>query len=469
MNFSIKRSIYESLPVPIKRLFGLIPFPWLAGSAYRVVYERGLWLDRAAYQDLRRYQEWQLGKVLRFAVDRVPVYRPLRSVVDRHRPFEALKAFPFLTKNDIQADQQGYLPRDLEKIPHYETTTGGTSGNKLKIYLDTDSQSVEMGFMHRQWKRVGYSPRHRKATFRGVSFPCLKPGVFWRHNPIYNELQFSPFHMSESNLGAYVRQIIRFKPSYYHGYPSALDVLAEFVLKHNLMAEIPRVKAALLCSEEVFREQRERIELAFHTRVFSWYGHSERVVLAGECELNSTYHHFPDYGFLEIVDNGGQLCEKEGDRGEIVGTGFYNRCMPLIRYRTGDYATRLSSGCDCGRAWDRFANVESRWEQKQLVGRSGLKIPIKRYSGSALKRYAGIFERVIRCQYYQDSPGVCTLNVVAAPDFTEQDRLLIEKAYNSLGADDIRFIIRIVDNIPLTERGKLKLLDSRLDNQLIGD
>ena len=104
MGFDFKRKFYESLPLPIKRSICLIPFAWLAGKAYREVYGRGAWFDRATREDLRKYQERQLGEVLRFAVDQVPAYQPLRIVVDRHTPFEAIKAFPFLDKDTVQAD-----------------------------------------------------------------------------------------------------------------------------------------------------------------------------------------------------------------------------------------------------------------------------------------------------------------------------------------------------------------------------
>lgn len=460
MAFELKRALYETLPVPIKRSVCILPFSWLAGKAYRVTFGRGQWFDRASHEEVRRYQEQELGKVLRFAVQQVPAYGSLRSIVERLAPFEALNAFPLLDKDTVQANQKDYLPRDFEKIPHYETSTGGTSGNQLKIYLDDNAQSVEIGFMHRQWQRVGYTPRHRKATFRGVSFPDLKPGIFWRHNPIYNELQFSPFHMSESNLGAYIDQIIRFSPSYFHGYPSAIDALAEYVLRHGIVNRVPRIKAVLLGSEGAFEGQRERIETAFGTRVYSWYGHSERVVLAGECEKNATYHHFPDYGILEIIDDVGNPCVREGERGEIVGTGLYNRCMPLIRYRTGDYATRLESRCACGRCWDRFTDVEGRWKQDMVIGRSGTRISI-----AALNMHGPLFERVVRYQYYQDRKGFCVLKVMTAPGFTEKNRMEIEKAYTGKVGDEVQFTVQEVDDIPLTARGKLKLLDSRLNFQ----
>ena len=458
MNFHSRRKIYETLPVPIKRTICAIPFSWLAGKAYRATLSRLLWFDQASFEELRQYQEKELSKMLRFAVEQVPAYRHLRSVVDRHSPFEALQAFPLLDKDTVQDNQYVYLPRDFEIIPHYKTTTGGTSGNQLKIYLDDNSQSVEMGFIHRQWQRVGYNPRQRKATFRGVSFPKLKPGVFWQHNPIYNELQFSPFHMSETNLGAYVEEIINFEPSYFEAYPSALDILAEYVMRHKLTKKMPRVKAALLGSEEITIEQRTRIEHAFQTRVHSWYGHSERVVLAGECEKDSAYHHFPDYGILEIIDEQGNVCDKEGDRGEIVGTGLYNRCMPLIRYRTGDYATRLVSKCACGRAWDRFTDVEGHWKQDMVIGKSGTRISL-----AALNMHGPLFEKVKRFQYFQETAGICVLKIMTAPGFNEKDKMSIEIAYNKKVGEEVQFLVQVVEDIPLTPRGKLKMLDSHIN------
>jgi len=459
MVLSTKRRIYESVPVAIKRAVRLIPFSWWAGKAYRETLARGPWLDQASEEELRLYQEHQLGETLRFAVHQIPAYRHLRSSVERHTPFEALKAFPLLDKNTVQVRQQDYLARDLEKMPHYQTTTGGTSGNQLSVYLDDRSQSKEMAFIHRFMKRMGYTLRQRKATFRGVAFPHLKPGVFWQLNPVHNELRFSPFHMSTGNLEAYLKKLIRYSPQYLHGYPSAVDILAEYVIHNGLVGRLPEIKAAFLTSEECTTVQRKRIEQAFRTRVFSWYGHTERVVFAGECEKNSTYHHFPDYGILEIIDDNAGSCKTEGERGELVGTGLNNFCMPLIRYRTGDYATRLDSKCECGRRWDRFADVEAIWKQDMVLGRTGARI-----SMAALNMHGPLFKRVVRYQYYQDRRGACVLKVMVLPEFTEQDRDTIEAAYNAKAGDEVRFTVRIAEEIPLTARGKLRLLDSRLTN-----
>jgi len=71
MAFELKRNIYESLPVLVKRSVRLIPSFWLAGKAYRYTYRRGDWLDRESREELRCYMERKLGNILRFAVDQV--------------------------------------------------------------------------------------------------------------------------------------------------------------------------------------------------------------------------------------------------------------------------------------------------------------------------------------------------------------------------------------------------------------
>jgi phenylacetate-CoA ligase len=156
------------MPLPLRKLVCSVPFSWLAGKKYREVFNRGPWLDRASREDILAYQEKALGKLLSHATREVPAYRSLKGVVERFKPLEALSAFPLLDKDDIQADVERYLPLGFDRMPHYETTTGGTSGNQLRLFLDDQSQAMELGYMHRQWSVWGMNQRRAK-LFLGVS------------------------------------------------------------------------------------------------------------------------------------------------------------------------------------------------------------------------------------------------------------------------------------------------------------
>jgi phenylacetate-CoA ligase len=185
----------------------------------------------------------------------------------------------------------------------------------------------------------------------------------------------------------------------------------------------------------------------------TWYGHSERVILGGECEYTSAYHHFPDYGVLEIINDQGEAAAAEGECGELVGTGLLNRALPLIRYRTGDRARKLDSACQCGRHFDRFDSVEGRWGQEYLVGKNGSRISL-----AALNMHGDMFANVVRYQYYQSSPGSMVIRLLVAQDFTPEEARSIELAYARKACGELTVSAQVVPDLPLTGRGKLRRL-----------
>jgi phenylacetate-CoA ligase len=73
--------------------------------------------------------------------------------------------------------------------------------------------------------------------------------------------------------------------------------------------------------------------------------------------------------------------------------------------------------------------------------------------------HGDVFEHVARYQYYQGEPGRCVLRVMAAPGFSEADEAAILAAYRAKVGDELDMSLEIVDDIPLTERGKLKQLE----------
>lgn len=450
--FQLKRRLYENAPLPIKMGIGSIPFAWLAGRSYRETWKRTGNLEFETTAQLNRLRKQLLRSLLEYACEFVPAYRRYRSCVERYEPEEALIEFPILDKQTLKANFKNYISTAASVFRCWESSTGGTSGDQLTFLLDDGAQSREMAFMHRLWSRVGYTPRHRKATFRGVSFSKLSEEKYWQLNPIYNECQFSPFHLSDSALPKYISQLRSYRPGFLHGYPSAISEIARYCLWNETRLDDIGLRALLLGSESSYPEQREQMADAFGARPFSWYGHSERIILAGECEHSNAYHHFPDYGFLEILDGQGRAVQ-EGETGEIVGTGFWNRVMPLIRYQIGDRARKLPRSCSCGRSFERFDNVEGRWEQEYIVGKNGARISI-----AALNMHGPLFQNVTRYQYFQNEPGLLQLRLMANERFDADDERALLEAFQLRVRNELEVHAKIVDEIPLTSRGKLRRL-----------
>jgi phenylacetate-CoA ligase len=439
------RALYDGAPVWVRRTARVVPFGWRVGPVYRSTLRFLLESDRWPAEALAAHQDERLGALLEGAIRRVPAYeryRPLLGRPVRH----IFKDIEPVSKQDIQADPGRYLDPTMPASALYETSTGGTSGQPLRILLDKRGFQIEWAFMVAQWMRAGYRPGMRKATFRGVSFPG---GQLWQENPVYDELQFSPFTMSEANLPRYAARLAAYAPDFLYGYPSALSLLARYYEAHPVPSP-PPVRALLCGSENVREGQREYLERVFKARFYSWYGMSEKVILAGECESSPLYHAFPQYGITEVLDGRGELSDAPGAEGELVGTGFVNTAMPFIRYRLGDHARIEGLGCArCGRAHLLLGPVRGRWVQEMVVGRTGAKISL-----TALNMHGKVFEGVRRFQFHQKVPGRVTLRLVAAASFGEADVARIQDALVKKTGDEVAWSVETVTDLSLSPRGK---------------
>jgi phenylacetate-CoA ligase len=223
-------------------------------------------------------------------------------------------------------------------------TTGGTMGVPLGFYTMRHAGGRERAFMFAQWERVGFHYFERRAMLRGTP---IKRARHWQYDPSERSYVFSNFHMTVQNVMEYARVMKEKRLPYLHSYPSAVIDFAR--LLQDQAIEPPPFKAILASSETVYPGQREFVEDVFGARLFSWYGHSEDVVLAGECEVSSDYHIFPEYSVVEVLKEDHSPALREDEAGELVGTALDNFAMPLIRYRTDDWAVIGRARCPCGR------------------------------------------------------------------------------------------------------------------------
>ena len=398
---------------------------------------------------LLNYQKKEFNKLLEHAVKHVKFYSDITLTSDN--PFKNLEKFPIIEKETIRDNMDAFKADNIPRKNTYYVTTGGTTGNPFGFYLDNSVYGKEWAYVMTGWKRVGLKPGDRIVSFRGVEFKNAHKGIFWQENPIYNLFEMSPFHMNEDNLPRYIEKIKKYKPKYIHGYPSAISILAEFVKER--VSDFPSIKAVLAISENVYPMQRELMQKAFKTRLFSFYGMSEKVIMAPECEYDSRYHSFPEYGFTEIVDDLGNPVD-EGKRGELVGTSLLNYCMPFIRYRTGDTAVLGKQECKCGRNHLIIEDLIGRGSKDIIVGKSGTKIP---FNALYIAIHSNVFTNILRFQFHQKKQGEIIIRVVPKPNFSALDKKrFLEAIYQRVGEDlDVEF--EEVKNIELTERGKSKL------------
>lgn len=453
-------SVYERLPGGVQRAAGLayrcLPQAWRLGARFpefeRLAAECEAWPMEA----IREYQLKQLRQVLVQAASCCPFYQT-RFARAKFRPelvhrLEDLEHCPLLDKQDLLAHRDGLVSNVVPRKQRLYITTGGSTGVPVGFYLQRGvSRPKEQAFLEAQWRRAGYFNGARLALIRGHVTSNRAGGRITSYDATRDWLMLSSYHLTAERLPDYLDALERFQPDLLHAYPSAALQLAEFLEKAGQTWRTP-LRAVLCGSERLTLPQKRLLERVFGCRVYRWYGHAERVVLAAEGRRSELFYFWPTYGLVEFgpPDEEG-LCE-------VIGTSFHNLVMPLIRYRTGDLV-RLADPMRDGELefpWAAAAAVVGR-EQEFLVSATG-----RRISLTAFNMHDAIFDDLYAVQFFQEAAGCAEFRYVPGPQFNRTRLAAIEAGIRRKLGDDFQIVLREVTETEKTARGKHRWLVSKL-------
>ncbi len=412
--------------------------------------------DRWTTAEIRAYHDRRLTELVRDAAAHIPFYRDLyaRAGVDvaAFRGVDDLPRLPTISKADLLEHGPRMVRPGVSELRIVRHTTGGSTGTIAALASPRGIASFENGCIFALWSRIGVRRGDRIVTLRGA---LLDGGRrLYERDRLENRLTISTYHLKDDTVAEIVRLIDDYRPKWLHVYPSALTLLA------NILQRIGRRLAStpqgILCgSEAVYPWQIELFRNVFGCRVYSHYGHGELALLGGWCEGTTAFHFLPNHGFLELLDADGRPITAPDQTGELTGTGYLNRVMPLIRYRTADHGAWDAPGpCPaCGREHQRLARIDGRG-QEYLVLRDGTRFPLT--SINAL--HGTFFAHIYRFQFVQDEPGRATLRIVPAVELTPPRMAEIRAAFAYLGPLGLDLDIQPVPDIPLTRAGKQRIV-----------
>ena len=435
---------------------GLFPAYFTYKETYNFL-KKSQWWSR---EQLENYQLQQLSGLLSHAYENVPYYR--RVFDERElkpediQVLSDIRKLPFLTREIVQQNLKDLNAQNYPENRFEYITTGGSTGIPLGFYYEKRvSRAREWAFIRTLWDRLGYRFTDRCVILRGNVIPSADDGRFWQRSFFGRWLVLSTYHMTDDNLSGYIQKIREFKPRFIQAYPSTITILARYMKMHDV-EPFPTVKAILCGSENLYLWQRDLLEEVFGCRVYSWYGNSEQVVLAGECEVNQHYHIFPEYSIVEIIGKDDKPVRGEGEMGEVVATGLNNWLCPLIRYRTMDLAIPANNTCGCRREYPLLRKVEGRTHEF-IITKSGRVI-----SMTVFCMGSGVCDNIREFQFIQEKSGEVIFTMVKSDSFTDLNLEKIREYLNWKLGDDVDLIIRFVDSIPSTNSGKHPFIIQKL-------
>lgn len=462
---NIIKKHYTNIPLWATNLVAPLYYCVPETKRYGQVFNRQITLlrqqDLLSADKIEELANLEFLSLVQHAYNNVPYYHRIFDEygisISSFKDIRDITKIPFLTKDMLIKHREELIATNIDKKSLQYITTSGSTGNPVGFYVDSDSTMKEWAYTINLWRRVGYRPDSSRLLLRGKTFWAQKnQGKNWQYDAFKRELSCNIFDLSEENLEQYCLAIEKYKPEFVHGYMSAVMILCKYIekrcggLKHQFTA-------ILAVSENVLESQREYIEMILNSRVFSFYGHSERLVMAGECEYSNEYHVEPLYGYAEIVDIHGQDI-KDGKIGELVATGFCNKGMPMLRYKTGDMASwSQKNDCKCGRAHLRLAGVHGRWKQDVLINCDNAVVSL-----TAINMHSDVFDRILRYQFYQDTVGKVVMKIIPGTNFSKEDEVKILNQLNEKTQGKINYKIMLVDKINIKSNGKYSVVDQKL-------
>jgi phenylacetate-CoA ligase len=454
-------AIYLRLPITLQHL-GCSLVGWrtqrtrYGGEYPRILAEveaRTYWSP----EDIMAFRNRRLAAFVSHAAATVPFYAELfrRFGVSPSdvESIEDLAHLPVLTKPDVQRHADDLIstairPREM-KMVHTSGTTGGAL--RFPITIRGVQEQWAVWWRYRAWH--GIRSGTWCALFAGRSVvPSQQSGPpFWRINLPGRQILFSGYHLSWSNLPAYVAELRRRKPPWLHGYPSLLALVAAYLLESGGDLGYT-VRWVTTGAENLLPQQAQLVERVFGVKPIQHYGLTEGVSNISECEFG-TLHVDEDFAAVEFVPVGDGLHR-------MVGTNVSNQATPLLRYESQDLvALEEGSSCRCGRPGRVVERIDGRFEDYVVLR-----------NGARIGRMDHVFKdmvNIVEAQIWQATPGELTIRVVRGEKYGDADEQALRRETAKRVGDDAAVTIEYVSALPRSSNGKLRLVVSEIPEAAI--
>jgi len=394
-------------------------------------------------EQLRELQDEKLRRLVRHAYRSVPYYRVQMQRLGLHpediRSQEDLSKLPQLTRADVRKHlyfdimQEGVSQGDQLKL-----TMSGRSCEPFVTFADRDALEFRWAASLRFRDWVGYRFGQPVVRFwnEGIGLSEKNAEKVQADARYSNRLLLPAFQLDESSVASSLRALLKHKPTLVEGPTEVLLAVAEELAQQGRSEHSP--KAVLVHGQELSDSARAAIGTAFGCPVFDLYRMGEFGEVACESGAHDGLLVAAEGYIVEVLVDG--RAARLGEEGELFITDLNNRCMPFIRYATGDRAIALPSENvqPHPRGLPRLRKLRSR-PGALISGSAGERVP----SGFFSALFAEYGYAVRRFSVEQTSPGSLKLSIERAPRYSEATLELIKSRIRarlgeSLGID-VRF------------------------------
>jgi phenylacetate-CoA ligase len=295
-------------------------------------------------EEVRRFEREVAGATVGWTPDRVPDWvAPFVADAWAKVPhYRALGSPPLRftdiapsSRADFAADIAPFVPDDvpIERLINFRTT--GTTGHPLLIASHPLVAARYAAFHKRALRRSGIELRHGSGqvgvVLLGFQQRCF---TYVSVTPAMDESGLAKINLHPNDWrdpGDRARYLDALAPELIAGDPISFAEYLTLPVTHA-----PR--ALISVSMALHAGLRARLEERFGCPVLDIYSLNEVGPVGVYDERAGGHLLLQPRLYVEILDAAGKPVAP-GERGEVTVTGGFNFCLPLLRYRTGDFAS----------------------------------------------------------------------------------------------------------------------------------
>ena len=399
---------------------------------------------------VNQFQNASLADILHNASQKVNNYLGIIS--------DCISDWPIVDKEIIRKSPKDFTDNNYPFYNKIKFNTGGSTGEPFEFHTTRIAGYVDQAHQLFFHEKIGYKKNDKIFSFGGlsVSDKMKRQKIYWEKTEFsdatYGSYNYSSLYFNDEEVIIKILEnLSKKKPAFLRGYPSTLSEIAQFINKTGYTLNF-KLKGIMLTAENILPWQVDLINQVFAVPVYGEYGHSEKCVYAFTEANSLVYKCSPYYGYVEILDDN-NLHVKEGEIGRIVVTSYFNKAMHFIRYDTGDlaeYGGRDSNG------WVIFNSIIGR-QQDFIYDKNKNKIIV---TALIFGQHLHAFSNIKKWQIEQEKAGEVIVNIVKGENYSLNDESEIQKKL--FDQWDINAQFSYVESIPLTARGKFRLVNSKI-------
>lgn len=362
--------------------------------------------------------------------------------------------WPLLDKGIIR--QHRMAMRTTVDLPLMTKATGGSSGEPLQFDLDHGSNDRRTAMMYRGYGWAGGAPGSKQLFIWGTAVGKVST---WKrlktrlHHDFDRHKIISCFEFTPEKMAQHVAKLNAYRPEVIVAYTNPVYEFARYIEATG--QSVWRPQSIIVGAEKLHDFQRTLIERVFKAPVFETYGSREFMLIGAECQHLTGLHLSLENLLVEVLDENGRPTP-HGEEGNVVITDLFNYGMPFVRYVNGDRAVAGFEMCPCGRGLPLLKKVVGR-QLDTLQTPDGRRVP-----GEFFPHLIKDFPAIRRFQVVQADLGTIVLKVVVNGELLRADQERLLETIRQCTGEAVRLDLQLVDDIPLTKAGKLKVVVSAM-------